>query len=349
MITSTSSPSYDSKSISPPLTLSLRRIGFSFVNKPKDADFYIGFNHDQNSYRDFIKFGGSKNRAALIRLEPRAVFHSQYGERVESLYGQIYTLGATNASNHPHIPWPYYYNQNPLQPDAWIEGLEKEIKDLIEGNCYDLDSWKNRLHTLTLIATNKVSAVGKNNYQLRREMAQKLPKSVLSVFGTLWESSLLKRLSHRLNVLVFAIRTHSRINLVQLYGNLFRKYPNCLGSVNDKHSVIRNSRFSLVIENDNYYVSEKLIDAILGGSIPIYFGGEFLKLGIPESIVVSGLDSANDVLTYINNVPDCEVEKRLSAAYDWLRSDDFLPKWFGDTVFDSLGTKIGINFRKLVG
>jgi hypothetical protein len=132
-----------------------------------------------------------------------------------------------------------------------------------------------------------------------------------------------------------------------LYGNLFQKYPTSRGKIIDKHDVIRNSKFSLVIENNESYVSEKVIDALIGGSIPIYFGGDLQVFGVPSHSVVTGLSSVNEILALIESLSDEEVEERLMQTTRWLNSQEFLQTWFGDNVFDNLANKIAAYFRNL--
>ena len=348
MISSTSLPAIQSESVCPPLSLSLASLGFSFVNNMEDSDFYIAFNHSANLYRDFIETGGAKANTVLLRSEPSSVYPAQYQEKIERLYGNIYTFGATTDLESKLIAWPYYYNPNPLTPNDWSASLRGELEELINRQEHKLDNWKTRTFQLTMVASNKVSSSATNNYQLRRRFAVQLPSSMLHVFGNLWDSKILSKISHRLRVLGFALRTGVAPSLSQLYGNLFQKYPTFCGGILNKHDVIRDSKFSLVIENNDSYVSEKLIDALVGGSIPIYFGGDFKAFGIPERSVVTGLNSVNEIVAFIECVSDQEVEERLSETGRWLESPDFLQTWFGDNVFDSLASDIGNQFRKMV-
>ncbi len=348
LISSTSAPTIESEFVCPPFSLALERLGFSLVNNTQDSNFFIGFNHSGNLYRNFIKSGGSIDRTVLLRLEPASVYPAQYQKRVEKLYGKVITLGATTCFESTSLAWPYYYNQNPLKPNEWSASLKSELQELINQQHFKLDDWKTRCYPLSMVASNKVSSVKLNNYQLRRKFASQFPSFVLHVFGSLWGLGFLEKIIHRLGVLKFALRTGTVPNFLQLYGNLFKKYPTFRGGISDKHDVIRDSKFSLVIENNDNYVSEKIIDALVGGSIPIYFGGDFRFFGVPERSVVTGLYSVNEILAFIENISDQEVEERLTEARRWLKSQEFMQIWFGDNVFDSLAGVIGEHFRKLV-
>lgn len=347
-IASSSAPGILSESVCPPLSASLANLGFEFVNQAKGSNFYIAFNHSKKNYRAFIKSGGSKSRTALIRLEPASVYPAQYRQRIEGLYSHIFTLGDTSDPEWNTYSWPYYFNQNPLKPSEWRSDLAENLKKHLNKQDYSFESWRRRGYPLSMVASNKVSAISKNNYQLRRMFALRIPNSVLYVFGSLWGPHIFEKLIHRLSVLSFAIRTGVAPNLIQIYGDLFQKYSTFQGRILDKHTVIRNSKFSLVIENDDNYVSEKLIDALVGGSIPIYTGGRFKTLGVPECLVVAGLRSVSEILEFMDAITDEEIEKRLMETAKWLHSEDFFRDWFGDNVFDRVASEIGAKFMKLV-
>ena len=167
LISSATSPTVESELVCPPLSLSLGRLGFSFVNDVNTSDFFISFNHSAKLHRNFKMKGGTKSNSVLVRSEPVSVYPAQYQKRIENLYGQVFTLGATTSLESQLIAWPYYYNQNPLNPNEWSPGLKSEIQELINEQHFNLDDWKRRSYPLSMVASNKVSPVGTNNYQLR--------------------------------------------------------------------------------------------------------------------------------------------------------------------------------------
>lgn len=345
-ICGTSQPSLKSRDVCPPLSDRLAEIGYGFEDDPQKADLLINFNHDRLVYDSFQDFKGKRERAALVRLEPAAVFPSQYNSRVENLYGHITTPGNFTAT--PPLAWPYYYNQNPLHPEANSPALEMVVLEALRENLFEFEPWKQRPIKLSLIASNKVSPTSKNNYKLRRKMAHSLPKDVLRVYGGLWNSELSARFRHRAGVFNFALHSHTFPNLIEVYGNLFREYSSAVGIIDDKQRVIRESKFSLVIENDNNYVSEKLIDALIGGSIPIYFGGAYEILGIPSGLVIANLKSNNEIIEYIENISNEEVQEFQNKLKSWLSSPSFYQHWDGDRVFANIADEIDQYFRKVV-
>jgi hypothetical protein len=345
-ICGTGQPTLRSQEICPPLSDELIKLGFIIEDDAHKSDFLISLNHDQNVYSSFRKFGGKIEKAVLIRLEPAAVFPAQHRPRIENLYGHIITPG--NPVTTPPVPWPYYFNQNPLHPEIRTPSLEQVISEAVKQNVFEFEQWKQRPIRFSIIASNKVSPISKNNYKLRRQLAQSLPSELLTIYGGLWNSNLPSRIKHRAQVLNFAL--HSRIfpNIFEIYGNLFRRYHSVIGTIRDKHEIIRKSQFSLVIENDNNYVSEKLIDALVGGSIPIYFGGEYQRLGIPSGLAIKNLNSVTEIVDYLENVSQQEILDFQHKLLGWLQTPSFHQYWAGDNVFATIAVEISEYFRKVV-
>lgn len=345
-ICGTAQSTLKSREICPPLSDRLIELGFEIEEDPQKANFLISVNHNEDIFDSFSAIGGKKENAVLLRLEPAAVFPAQYKSRIESLYGLIVTPGSFRSSLV--IPWPYYFNQNPLHPDSNSPELRGVVSRAINQNIFKFEQWDQRPIKLSLIASNKVSPTFENNYKLRRRLAKSLPKETFEIYGALWNSTLSSRIRHRVGVLKFALQSKTMPNLFEIYGNLFRKYPAAVGVVRDKHEIVRKSKFSLIIENDNNYVSEKLIDALLGGSIPIYYGGDYQRVGIPRELVIADLNSEREVVDFIDNISKEEILNFQLKVQEWLQSPSFFQVWAGDHVFATIAGEIAQYFRKVV-
>ena len=103
-------------------------------------------------------------------------------------------------------------------------------------------------------------------------------------------------------------------------GNL-KSYQGVCVSKND---VIRNSTFNICFENCVYpgYLSEKVFDAILGGSIPIYWGHHEIPQTLKASIIdASQFESLKDLIQYCYAL---SIEERLEIVKNgsnFLQSD----------------------------
>lgn len=346
-VTSSAQPLSNSFDICPPLSNKLTELGFQLVDDSHKADFLICFNHDPKELKKFLRAGGSKSRAALVRLEPTAVFPAQYKNSIHNKYGFTVTPGRLFSEKSRLAPWPYYYNPNPLQPDPTTIELDDLITQEISRGTFEYDNWNERPILISLIASNKVSPVKDNNYKIRRKLAYQMSDDSLEVYGTLWRSDFKTKIRHRAGVVYHALSFGIFPSLFEVFGNFFRHYPTAKGSIENKHDVTRKSKFSLVVENDNNYVSEKIIDALLGGSIPIYLGGDSQSIGVPSSLAITNLYKAKEIEDFVREIDELRVRTFLSECASWLQSPAFKTKWAGDIVFASIAEDIAEEFMKV--
>ena len=310
---------------------------FVFVVKP-DANFMLSVNHNKKLYRKFIASGGSKERAILLRLEPDSVFPKQYKNKITKKYGLVISPGSTfdDMKLGSHLGWPYQYHLNPAKPVLSDPILEDVIKENKRRGLFTFKDWELRSHTMVLVAGNKVSPVSSANYALRRRLAHQIPKALLEVYGPLWNDSLYLKLRHRVAVFVSALRQGTFPNIIEIYGNLFRSYPNSCGMVDDKHNLLKDSKFSLVIENSNSIVTEKLFDSILNGCIPIYIGSDLDKIEFPKGTVITVEGESREITKILSSLSPDRVEQYLSNMSKFIHSKKFLEIWGAKSVYSKV-------------
>ena len=324
----------------PPLSNRLVELGCHLVENSVEVHALICINHDPIAYKTFCDAGGSPENAFLIRLEPMAVFPVQYKVEIEALYAKVFTPGSLRQVGGNQLRWPYYFNQNPLRPEKHSPNLELVLVKASKTGVFEFENWRQRPISISLIASNKVSPISRNNYKIRRKLASSISADTLKIYGNLWNKNLLSKLAHRASVAYSTLKSGNSLNILEIYGGLHRKFPGYVGTVIDKHKIINKSKFSLVIENDDDYVSEKLIDALIGGSIPVYIGGDVTRIGIPPELVQSNLRKKKEILDFIGTFTDEEAIQKLRAIQQWLSSESFLNSWSGDKVFTEIADMI---------
>jgi hypothetical protein len=314
---------------------------FTLTNIP-NGEFLVTFNHNAKLYRRFLSFGGQPDRAVLIRLEPESVFPAQYGSRVTGKYGLVISPGSSRKppENFLRIGWPYQYHLNPAHPESsdpsLVEILGADNRQVI----FNIENWSKRNHLLSMVAANKVSAIPAANYSLRRKLARSLPPNVLEVYGPLWKGSLFSKVQHRLAVLYATLKQGSFPNIREIYGNLFQTYGTAKGIIENKHTLLQDSKFSLVVENSNSIVTENIFDAIKNAAIPIYIGPDMSEVGLPSDISIPVADSAGDILKIIQSMDSSSVGRYLSSMYAFLESELFWTNWEAGAVYRRLATEI---------
>lgn len=326
--------------VSPGLARCMEELGFE-ISEENNLDVLININHNWKSISEQMKSSSSSPvLKILIRVEPSSVYPSQYTSEVESKYDLILTPGNVNAANQSEfIRYPYDYNLNPSTPSSSTPDPLKIVDLNQKMGVYSFANWEKRDIKCSLIAANKISPNGTGNYGLRRQFASQNLSDGLNVYGQLWDSKLFSRLKYRLAVLKFAIQSKSEFHIMLIFADFFKKFKNVRGPVLDKHGIIARSKFSLVIENTEDYVSEKLLDALIGGSIPIYFGPSLEITGIPESLVIRCDRNDSNPLELVRKIDEAQIIEKLKAIVDFLNGNEF-PLWLSDVVNMEICLKI---------
>jgi hypothetical protein len=326
------------QNILPELRNTLRTAGIDLNNDP-NAKFLICINHNKHAYKEFIKNGGRDKNAILIRLEPDAVYPKQYEPKIETKYGLVISPGSVHDISK-FFGWPYKYHQNPAKPGDSDPSLLEILDSNLTSSLFTYGNWIKREHLLTMVASNRVSPVRSANYALRRALAKALPISILSVYGPLWNDRSGIKILHRVAILVWALKQGTFPNLHQIYGNLFSKYSTAKGPILDKHQLLKQSKFSLVIENSNHTVTEKIFDSLINGTIPIYVGANLQLANMPADLAFPIRGSEDEIMEIIKNHSKADIVQKLEAISKYLNSENFFKHWLHSNVYESIGLEI---------
>ncbi|MBF9024361.1 hypothetical protein HKCCD6035_02250 [Rhodobacterales bacterium HKCCD6035] len=202
-----------------------------------------------------------------------------------------------------------------------------DANDLTQAVQNDRDCGSN---TFSMIAANKNfknPVKYKDLYKERARIIQYFETSnteEFKLYGSAWNI--------RQELLAFP-KLQKIVRKLKIPGNL-KSYGGICVSKND---VIRSSTFNICFENCVYpgYLSEKVFDAILGGSIPIYWGHD----GIPKSLKTAVID-ASQFQSQKNLVQHCrslDIEERLEIirnGMNFLQSDG--PKYSHQIYADQI-------------
>lgn len=313
----------------------------------QDSKFLLNVNHDEKVYRRFIRSGGEKKHAVLLIREPFAVYPKQFQSEVLNKYGLVLGPGFARDSgiNALNLPCPYIYSTNP-NVVTLNEVAGNNFSEVADKFCPpDFSQWKKREICISMIASNKVSPTSHSNYRLRRSIAKNFEKDIV-IYGDLWRTSLGSRIKHRLQVASFNLKSGFFPNPVSLYGNLLRRYPYAQGEVENKHEVLKASKFSLIIENDVFFCTEKIIDCMINGAIPVYFGPNPTDFGIPKNSYIDLYNFIHQRHSFIEKQDVTYCQNLLKNAHCFLNSTDFTDNWLANRVYSKLNSAIKSYFYK---
>jgi hypothetical protein len=103
-------------------------------------------------------------------------------------------------------------------------------------------------------------------------------------------------------------------------------YENCVSSgTSQKLYVISDYKFTISVENffgDHDYISEKIFDPLVAGSVPVYLGDKRIQDVVPPDafVDVRNFRSQDDLLNYLQACPEQEWNRMYQAGQAFLRS-----------------------------
>jgi hypothetical protein len=279
--------------------------------------FYVSLEHDPVKLRKISTQIPRANRMLVI-FEPKSVNPSQHTRRIRNKYGSIVIISESHRMSESDILWDYGVLPTP-------EIVEKTISR-------NGARTGNREFEIGLINENKFSTNIDEAYTLRQRLIEKLAKSEhqVAVAGANWEKGFIWYTAKQAFAALIQLRGGHvpRISKIRFpFSRADRRRIAFLGRVDTQVGFLSRCSYSLVIENEATYVTEKLFNALVAGSLPLYIGPDLRKYGIPER-VATNIDKP-----YIKSI---DAALRTSVAdqnrweqniYEWLRLPVTQERW----------------------
>ena len=149
----------------------------------------------------------------------------------------------------------------------------------------------------------KFSANRNSLYGFRRKISKELHKYRIDydLKGVNWKMSKLKEIRERIWSVRKELQAENIPSLTEAFSDIFYKYPEYKGEVTDKIFTLSQYKYSLIIENEADYISEKLIDAILAKTVPIYIGPSLEKFAFLLRCVYQCDPNVKSILHILTN------------------------------------------------
>ena len=224
------------------------------------------------------------------------------------LFTGAHSEACDGGTNHPLL-FPAFHQGEVMVLKPWSE---RRFLALLAGNKYWRHAaipWPDRLRRALSELRNRDTQHWLDRHQLhdtRLHLVEHFNSSgMIDVFGTGWA-----RLGH----LPRAWR--ERLADLQPAGD-FVPYE-------DKHSLLSTYKFTLAMENFEFpgYVTEKIFDALVAGSIPLYRGAPDVEDFVPTSAFVDlrNFDDPSNLHDYLNSIGDAQATEILTAGREFLVS-----------------------------
>lgn len=299
------------------LATSLSKLFITEFCERKNPSGFIAIDYNKKSLEEARKLGLLENKSCLIRMEPSVVCPSNAVDCNES-FGLIFDVGRDPLVNKHASPWPQNWDLTYLNSTSINEKLK----------CGE---------NIVLVNGNKYSSIPGELYSLRRKCAHGIDS--LDVYGTNWNRGLLFILKSLLGEGFIGLKAgHFPSRKSAAY--LLRRIPNWKGSPNNKLQTMSSYKFSLVIENSEEFLSEKLFDSFFSGCVPIYVGPDISHFGIPPKLVIQVRPDLEGIATGIEMAKLLDYESWLINLKSWLNDPKTEQKWSANYVFDRMAKSI---------
>ena len=200
---------------------------------------------------------------------------------------------------------------------------------------------EHRKQRVVAINADKWSAVSGELYSLRRECYSVDDR--IDLYGRGWDDSNATRALRVIKEVVIAIQ-FAQIPVISNLRYSLSKPLNPKGPSDSKVRTLGGYHASLAIENCPFYMSEKLVDSILAGTIPVYVGPDPSIYGIPAELVVHCQPDQRDVSNGISKALSMDGKKYRGLAQEWAGSPGVRESWeateVANTLFRYLGNRL---------
>lgn len=193
----------------------------------------------------------------------------------------------------------------------------------------------------TIIAGEKGSPHPQELYSERRRAIRWFERNHpddFDLYGPGWarpglhRSQLLERVNHRLN------------RFAAYRGVAGLRYTSYRGTVEDKYEVLSRYRFSICYENAydiDGYITEKIFDCFLAGTVPIYLGAGNVTAHIPPQCFIDKRDflTYEELYDHLTRLSTESYDAYLSAARAFIASEEaapFTPEHVAGALLDAM-------------
>jgi hypothetical protein len=291
------------------------------------AECYVALEHDSTNLRSCSR-SVSVACKILIALEPAAVTPAQHTDRIRKKYGLTIVQSPLQVGKSASMAVTMGYLPAPaILKDLRMRAGSVEVADA---------------EAIGIINENKFSFVRSNRYSTRRRLIRQLAARGrhINLAGRNWDNSWMWMMDKQARAFLHCTFSLSWPNLRHLNLRSIKsiRNVNLFGRVDSEIDFLAGQVFNLVVENDPNYVSEKLFNAVISGSVPIYIGPPLPTFGIPSAIAltVDSNISGESLDTLISELTQDDIRQIRKAGARWLDSQETQKKWNHDASFEAI-------------
>ena len=275
------------------LEMSINNALVKQVNSSNDSHkiskLHFEFNYDKTRGKLPNKFN------ILILWEPKSVMPWQYKKSVLKKFDLIIPMSPWRAKNLGITNWAFHPSK--------IEFIS------IDENL--------RNKNVVMVNAAKFSASNQSLYGMRRKISKKLHSMNIGyeLYGQNWHMKKSKELRERIWAIRKEVAALNLPSLPEALSEITYDYPEYIGPVNNKINLLSKYRYSLVIENESDWITEKLFDALSARCVPIYIGPDLSRFKQLSKCVIQLEPSTKAISEFFSN-EDTDLYIKKKAAVD---------------------------------
>jgi hypothetical protein len=201
-----------------------------------------------------------------------------------------------------------------------------------------------RKNQIAFVASNRCTASRKSNYAFRRHCIEYRDLLKLEVVGRNWNDSGAQKLKVATKAAILSMLALKFPSLLELKS--YVRFPTQkIEEVENKNDFLLGFKYSLVIENESTYVSEKLLEALVAGTLPIYIGPDIPENWIPSSLYLRCQPNLKSLREVISKLSSIDYSNHLAMTRRWLESPS-ARLWSRNLVFRQVSERSMISFRE---
>lgn len=274
----------------------VQSLGHQIVEGIREAEVTVCVDYSKNARRELLESRKLGIKTVLIQQEPYVVIPEHRRLNPGGVFDLVLRVGIPGEVTRSYA-------------NSWAPAQDWSSK---------------RANRFVAITANKWSALPGQLYTLRRRAyASSCP---IDLYGIGWDRSWQKHLLMIGKEIVLAIKGRALPQLPTMADFYFAPC-NYLGPVEDKVATLAKYDYSLVIENSGHYMSEKLMDSLLAGNLPVYVGAPITHFGIPEQFVIQANPTLESVKGKINQALEIDPLKHRRELADWISNPSVASQW----------------------
>lgn len=239
-----------------------------------------------------------KKNQVLVLVEPEVVRPDLYRTKVWKNFFAVLPLSR--------------YRAERLNQKNWFD-LPVTLPQYKKSNGSRADRW-------AIVNEHKFSASKRSQYGLRRALVKyfefERPQD-LDLYGVEWNKKKTIELRRRF----YALRTHgvrSGLKFSENFSDLWHKFSLVKGHMQENLEPLQKYNYSIVIENDLDYISEKVWKSIYAGAVPVYVGPNLDYDLALKNIVVCSDASLDQIKSTIRFLEEANLEQIREDGYRFI-------------------------------